>query len=348
MLRRLFTLLVVLPFALWIGLSVPAPAAAQSWERRIAAARAEAAEIEAYAEGFGFDYNNAMGRMARWSDSDAIQCTVLAEMVGLAQTIAQIEFFLTIRRPKSPFPPRVSFSEVEQADQLLTYAWALNSWARYAEQFQALSADQRAEQWELSCNGKHGIPLGTVPPNWNKTASFRMERTTLRVLGDIEPGFFEAFKRVLEENEVTSVALGSRGGSVEDAMKAGGLIRQLGLKTWLDGDCESACPLIYFGGVEPRVMFGFPIYRLGFHQVSAGKNPIPLDSPIYETIGAYVAAMGVDADFVLSAMKSTPPDQLYFPDWGIYCDVNFADGVFESCNWPYNGLPSDIGRFDFE
>lgn len=331
-----------------LGLAFAGPATAQSWEARIAAAEARAAEIEDYAAGYDADYNGPMGRMLRWADLANVQCMVLAEMVGLGDITMHLKFMGQDPSVARSLPPPGVVPDTAELIPLLEYAWNLRAWARDAETLSLYSDDQRAEQWELSCNGKLGIPDGMVPPNWDQTATFRMERTTLRVLGDIEPGFFEEFKRVLGENEVTSVALGSRGGSVEDAMKAGGLIRHLGLKTWLDGDCESACPLVYFGGVEPRVMFGYPIYRLGFHQVSVGDEAIPLNSPIYETIGAYVAAMGVDSDFVVAAMKSAPPDDLYFPDWGIYCDVNFADGVFESCNWPYNGLPSNIGRSNFE
>ena len=126
---------------------------------------------------------------------------------------------------------------------------------------------------------------------------------------------------MVAENDVGIVMLGSRGGSVHDAMQAGGHIRQRGLQTELFGDCESACPLMYLSGQEPRIA-RLPLHRLGFHQISARGKAIPLDSPIYETVGAFIEAMGVDSAFVLKAMRSTPPEEIHFPDYQSLCDAN--------------------------
>ncbi len=44
--------------------------------------------------------------------------------------------------------------------------------------------------------------------------------------------------------------LGSGGGYIDEAMKAGAYIRRKGLDTTLYNNCDSACPLVVMAGVE--------------------------------------------------------------------------------------------------
>ncbi|MEZ5767055.1 MAG: hypothetical protein R3D80_04830 [Paracoccaceae bacterium] len=319
---------------MWIGLWVllAQAAAAQDWDARIAAARARAAEIETYAGRYGYDYNS-MGAIMRYVDTGRVRCLVLADMVGLGDISHYQEFAGVSPVSALPLPGPDIVPNADTLLPLLWYAWNLNDWARTAEDFLKYSDDQRAETWELNCNGQDGIPDGLLPAAWNTQASFRLDGTTLNVLGDITPGFFEAFKAALDGAEVKVIALGSRGGSVQDAMEAGGLIRQRGM-TPRCAAIAIRLPVGLFGGKTPRVLYQAPLPRLGFHQVSTNGVAIPLDSPIYDLIGGYVAAMGVDADFVLATMKSTPPEGMFFPDYQAYCAAHFVDWAYQACNWP--------------
>ncbi len=300
---------------------------AEGWDDRITDARARADGIETWAAGYGWDYN-AIGRIARFVDVAAIRCEILAEMIGIGDIASYLEYVGP--RPDEFHAPPTGPIDPDTYDfyQILGYSMNLGHWARAAEEFLTQSDDQRAEAWELTCNGQNRIPDGLLGPDWNTSASFRVDDGILYVLGDIVPGFFEEFEAALSQNEIRAVSLGSRGGSVLDAMQAGGLIRARGLQTDLYGDCESACPLIFIGGRPPRD-FVAPanIHRLGFHQLSSNGVALPLDSDIYETIGAYVKAMGVDDDFVLAAMRSAPPDDMSFPDLGALCAADVIGWV---------------------
>lgn len=307
---------------------------AQGWEERIADAKAREDAIVAWAAQYDWDYN-MIGMDIRWADVANMRCEILAEMIGLGDISGYLTYYGP--RPDADLNPPLGQIDPDTYDfyRILGYAINLGGWAHFVEGFLGDTDDQRAEYWELTCNGQHGIPEGLLGPDWAKTAMFTVDGRWLTVLGDIEPGFFSAFAETVAKHDITGVNLGSRGGSVMDAMQAGGLIRALDMDVSLHADCESACPLVYFGGHDPRVVVALPPFRLGFHQVSANGVAIPLDSPIYETIGAYVQAMGVDEDFVLSAMRSAPPDDMFFPDFQSLCDANAIAWVRYHCSQSY-------------
>lgn len=305
---------------------------AQDWDDRIAAAQATAGEIEAWAAGHGWDYNR-IGSFTRAADLAVIRCTVLAERLGIGDIAAHVAFDGPDPTRPGPAPDPATAPDDGALQEMLTYAWNLQTWATMAEQALAYSDDQSAETWELQCRGRHGIPEGLGAAAWDRGASFRVDGHRLYVLGDIEPGFYEEFAAVVAGHDIGIVMLGSRGGSVEDAMQAGGLIRQKGLGVELFGDCESACPLVYFGGAEPRVQ-RLPLHRLGFHQISAGGTAIPLDHVIYETVAAYIDALGVDSDYILTAMQDTPLENMYYPAYQWLCDAN-AGWFYGNCTQAY-------------
>jgi hypothetical protein len=137
----------------------------------------------------------------------------------------------------------------------------------------------------------------------------RNNGSVIHVLGDIEPGFSKKLEEVLEANpSVDTVALGSGGGSVYEALKAGYLIRSKSLKTTLWNSCYSACPLVFIGGVERTIWSPYP--KFGFHQVSISGVAIPLNSKIYRDIGHYGELMGVDATWLLNNMFVASPSSM--------------------------------------
>lgn len=339
MVRCGFERWVALPIALWIGLMAPAPAAAQSWETRIAAARAEAEAFAAYGAAHGWDYNR-IGTFTRRADAGRLRCTILAELIGIGDISEHVDFYGPAPWERMALPGPGVTPDDGLLQKLLTYAWNREVWANMAEQVLPASADQRAETWELQCNGQHGIPEGLLGPRWDTEASFRVDGGALYVLGDIVPGFYAEFAQALARNDIRTVMLGSRGGSVLDAMQAGGLIRQEGLAVALYGDCESACPLVYVAGAAPRIQ-DLPLHRLGFHQISVGGAAIPLDHEIYEVVAAYIDAMGVNSDYILTAMQDTPPETMWHPPYQWLCDAGVA-WFYGNCTQPHP--LSDAGR----
>ncbi len=329
-----------LSLALILFLAASATSAAQSWEERIAAARQSATGIVEWAAPYGWDLQ-MIGTFSRDADVPVIRCLILAEMQNLPDISGYVEFwgpspFAGLGVPEGEIDP-----ETFEFQRLLEFASNQFIWAYQSELFLEQTEDQRAEFWELSCNGQHGIPEGLLPSAWETTASFRMDGASLYVIGDIEPGFFKEFAAVVAQNDVETVFLGSRGGSVADALDASTLIRERGFEVQLYGDCESACPFIYFGGQEPRIIYNLPVFRLGFHQISADGQAIPLDSPIYDEVGDFVTRMGVDADFVLSAMRSAAPSEMYFPDAQSLCDANAVAWIYGNCSQPFPGTGGD-------
>ncbi|WP_417679911.1 hypothetical protein [Roseibium sp.] len=149
---------------------------------------------------------------------------------------------------------------------------------------------------------------------------FSDDGRTLTILGDVTPGYDDRMVAALNAYpSVREVALGSDGGSVQDALNAGLEIRKRKLDTVLFGDCFSACPLVFLGGVKRIVWSPYP--KLGFHQVSerSGKA-IALDDPLYDLIASYIHAMGADPTILLGYMFAAGPEQIFVPEILNYCE----------------------------
>jgi hypothetical protein len=145
----------------------------------------------------------------------------------------------------------------------------------------------------------------------------------LALTGTIDPG---AAGRVTAEIDahgeyVKLVSLDSPGGSVEDALAIGRLLREHGFATEVTAGalCASSCPLVLAGGVTRHAD---PEAAIGLHQVYAAVMPanpgsISADTAMAEAqtvtarIGRYLDEMGVDPMLWLKAME-TPAASLAF------------------------------------
>jgi len=205
-----------------------------------------------------------------------------------------------------------------------------DNWAIAAEKALSLSERDRIELWNLQCVNHHEIGREHYMPRLGKEATFRVDGDQLRILGDINRGFYESFRSTLDNHkQVRTVALGSGGGSVQDAMLSGLLIRQRRLDTVLFADCYSACPLIFLGGLERSVWSPYP--RLGFHQVSVDGRPLSPEHEVYNVIARYAERMGANSAFLLELMhKSGPFDMTYPPVWEL-CGPKFTTWVQRGC-----------------
>ena len=138
----------------------------------------------------------------------------------------------------------------------------------------------------------------------------------LLATGAIAPGSGKAFAEeiVKRGSYVKTVVLESPGGSVQDALAMGRLIRDKGFSTEvLAGKyCASSCPLVFAGGVERRAGKRAAI---GVHQIFSASASSPGDMAAAQSMSAvcqkYLRDMGVDLGVWVHAME-TPKDSLYY------------------------------------
>jgi hypothetical protein len=149
---------------------------------------------------------------------------------------------------------------------------------------------------------------------------------TLNLVGAIDPGAAQRFAdEIATRGEyVKVVSLNSPGGSVNDALAIGQLIRDKGLATEVAAGaiCASSCPLVFAGGSERRATSKSAI---GVHQVYATQQPGGLLPTALQaagnamsdaqkttaTVTRHLVAMGVDAALWIHALE-TPPERLYY------------------------------------
>lgn len=153
------------------------------------------------------------------------------------------------------------------------------------------------------------------------------EKMSFELLGDgklyatgvIYPGTAKDFKAEVEKRGgyVRTVVLNSTGGSVQDALAIGRLIREKKFATAVEngGYCASSCPLAFAGGVERRAGEKAVI---GVHQAFSPGEPgfdgargMAEAQKISAACQKYLSDMGVDLRLWVHAME-TPKDQLYF------------------------------------
>lgn len=146
----------------------------------------------------------------------------------------------------------------------------------------------------------------------------------LQLTGTIDVGAFDRFLAEVEARGeyVKTVALDSPGGSVEDAIAIGALIRERGYSTSVSAGalCASSCPLVLAAGVE---RFANTQSAIGVHQIYAAADAANLSAVADATlamfeaqrttalIARHLAEMGVDAELWLHALE-TPPQNLYY------------------------------------
>ena len=139
--------------------------------------------------------------------------------------------------------------------------------------------------------------------------------------GTIYPGTAARFADEVEKrgSYVKTVVLQSPGGSVQDALAMGKLIRSKNFATEVENGryCASSCPLVFAGGLERRAGERAAI---GVHQVTAlvangaALSAIEgMDSVQRMSAGCqkYLLDMAIDPMVWVHAMQ-TPPDQLFY------------------------------------
>lgn len=171
---------------------------------------------------------------------------------------------------------------------------------------------------------KHGPVDAPELPGRESTAKLRAAMTfelasdgRLLASGTIASGSAKAFADEIDKrgSYVRTVVLHSPGGSVQDALLMGRLIREKGFATEVASGtyCASSCPLVFAGGSQRIAGKGAAI---GVHQVyavddaSSGAGMAGAQQ-ISAVCQKYLRDMGVDIGVWIHAME-TPREQLYY------------------------------------
>ncbi|SPJ24348.1 hypothetical protein [Palleronia abyssalis] len=146
-------------------------------------------------------------------------------------------------------------------------------------------------------------------------------RRVIRMVGSIAMGDAERLPDLLAarfggDDAPEALLIHSPGGSVDDALRLGRAVRDLGLRTEIaPGDvCLSACPYLFAGGVDRRVQDGG---ALGVHQHYFGENTVLPAFLAVEDIQrgqgqvmGYLDEMGLNPLLMQHAL-TTPPEAIY-------------------------------------
>lgn len=205
--------------------------------------------------------------------------------------------------------PAINASNSDDAHALRVEAQSLENFTHSVKYAKDLSKEEKIIQWNLDCAGHFKIPGKLLAPDKKTFYLIKHNGKMLHILGEIESGFAKKLQQAIDSNPgIKVVALGSGGGLVEEALRAGRYIRSKNLETTLWGNCYSACPLVFLGGTNRTIMSPYPY--LGFHKIYTSKGAIPNFSPIYQNIAEYTKSMGASPDFILKNMLSAEPSQM--------------------------------------
>lgn len=223
----------------------------------------------------------------------------------------------------------------ENAYEVRVLALEHSNFAHVLEAHVGHDPDQLVLKWNLECPGTMDIPASARHSQEGIASFYELNNDgkVLMVLGDIEAGFADKVIAALEANpSVKTVSLGSGGGYVMEAMKAGDYIRSRGYDTVLWSGCYSACPLVFMAGKQREIWSPYP--DLGFHQVARGDGQaVAFNDPIYQLIVSYLVRMDIEPRMVLSNMLAAPPHGMVRisgadPD---LCDANVATWSQRMC-----------------
>ncbi len=288
-----------------------------SWEKAIANVSELSKKLYKRAE--RFNASTHLGTMYNEYMAEEHRCSILGRMLGKKQLIHHLEKDIN--------------EKSTNGHELTLQAWSLEIWVRIAKRLVKMDRGGRIALWNLNCAGHLGIPGSAfIKAPKRKEEYFDLvglERRTVRVIADIETGFADRLANFLKENDnIDTVSLGSHGGSVKDAIKAGMMIRERGISTSLWNNCYSACALVFIGGKDREITLAID---LGFHQVSRDGKAIEYSDPTYKVIHNYGEKMGVNSEKLLNFMLKAGPDSMYIPKYQELCDARIATWIPRIC-----------------
>ncbi|MGR6429627.1 hypothetical protein [Rhizobium sp. PAMB 3182] len=153
------------------------------------------------------------------------------------------------------------------------------------------------------------------------------EAGVVSLVGSIELNATRRMRELLEGHPgIKTVTLASEGGNIFEARGLAKLIRERGIDTRVDGDCTSACTIIFIGGAQriigPGGRLGFHQYRVDAQYVVLGNDPAKEQE---KDRGLYGEA-GVAPAF-LSQMFAKGAADMWFPTTAELLDAGVATGT---------------------
>lgn len=313
---------------LWLAMALclvchPALAQNNDWPKAIAAVGKQAQLYIDYGmkkSGIG-SIQQAVGVAGLYQDVEKHRCAILGRMLGKLHVIAELERF--------DYPPLSDSLDPLEAIQI---GVSLDNWVYEAKTALAQSEPERINTWNLDCVGTL-VAEGEGIRSDRPEADIESDGENLTFYGNIDAGFYDRFLAALDQYpETRQISLGSGGGSVKDALLAGREIRRRGLNTTLFGNCYSACPLVFVGGVE-RILWASVRHDFGFHRLATRDgSTLPDDHAIYRLIADYLTEMGVDAETYIGWMQSADPTDMYSPEPWDLCNPGITTFVQRICN----------------
>lgn len=273
------------------------------------------------------DDNNHVGTMYNEIGIPEARCFAAGTLLGLDTTVRHLDV--------EEEPDLVS-NTLENGHALRVIGLTHGNSSGVAKAILDLERDEIVLIWNLDCVGFHEIPKSAYIVQEGKSSFYevRNEGQVLMVRGDIEPGYADKIIEALEANpSVKVVGLGSGGGLVKEALRAGLYIRQNGYDTVLWNNCYSACPLVFMAGNQRQIWSPYPY--LGFHQIYGQDGvAISFDDPAYRAVAQYLVRMNIEPRYVLSKMWSAPPHDMtnvfgYEPE---LCDANITTWIQRGCS----------------
>ncbi|WP_395642645.1 hypothetical protein [Rudaea sp.] len=254
------------------------------------------------------------------------QCYALGTILAFDKDIRDLrpasnKVNLTLRTDENAYDVRVA-------------AQTLDNFVNVAKNTLKLVKGAQIQEWNLDCVGKMSIPNSDwISGKQTTFSAIENNGRTLRILGAVNVGFSSQLIAAIESHPgIEEVALGSGGGVVIEAVRAGLYIRLHRLKTTLWNGCYSACPLVFMGGVERTIWSPYPV--LGFHKIShSDGSAVPMTDPMYSVVMKYMRDMGVDANFVLSQARRSEPNNMTEINGSDrrLCEARVATWIQRSC-----------------
>lgn len=266
-----------------------------------------------------------VGTMYNEIDIPEHSCFVLGNLLGQQEVVRHLNV---------KYEPNFKDRTGENAFDLRVMAISLDNFSNVVKDILKMSYGERVIEWNLDCVGNFAIPKNRWIVEGREKAFFRIKNQgkVLQILGPIESGFSDKIISAIKKNpNVETISLGSGGGSVYEALKAGRYIRSLGLETTLWNNCYSACPLVFIGGKTRTIWSPYP--SLGLHQIYTTDGAVPFTSQVYKDLYAYLEDMNVDSEFVITNMRKAAPNKMNtIPTDGNLCKTKIATWVQRWCS----------------
>jgi hypothetical protein len=147
-------------------------------------------------------------------------------------------------------------------------------------------------------------PLGVVDVDTSADGQ------TINVDGIVGLGSLDRFKEVFNGSPAAKlVLLNSDGGRETEARSIAKLIQEKHLDTSVEGQCLSACTLIFLGGAKRELSDDA---QLGFHQFSTdGASDFEQRATLQEMRESY-RSFGI-REWFIDHIAATPPDGMWYP-----------------------------------